>query len=110
MKEENHYVQIECLRNVDEDTGEPPQSTINEQPEPVLRRSARERQPPDFYSARVNISSEVLNEPTSMTEELASPERAKWMDAMDKEMNSLHMNDVWDVVKLPKDRKAVGSK
>ena len=107
MEEENRYVQIEC---VDEDTGEPPQSTINEQPEPVLRRSARERQPPDFYSARVNIASEVLNEPTSMTEALASPERAKWMDAMDKEMNSLHMNDVWDLVKLPKDRKAVGSK
>ena len=107
MEEENRYEQIEC---VDEDTGEPPQSTINEQPEPVLRRSARERQPPDFYSARVNIASEVLNEPTSMTEALASPERAKWMDAMDNEMNSLHMNDVWDLVKLPKDRKAVGSK
>ena len=45
-----------------------------------------------------------------MTEALANPERAKWMDAMDKEMNSLHMNDVWDLVKLPKDRKEVGSK
>ena len=56
MEEEYRYVQIEC---VDEDTGEPPQSTINEQPEPVLRRSARERQPSDFYSSRVNIASEV---------------------------------------------------
>ena len=110
MEEENRYVQIECLSNVDEDTGEPPQTTINEQPEPVLRRSARERQPPDFYSARVNIASEVLNEPTSMTEALASPERVKWMDAMDNEMNLLHMNHVWDLVKLPKDRKAVCSK
>ena len=107
--EENRCVQIECLSNVDEDT-ETTQPTIEEQPEPVLRRSARERQPPDFYGARVNIANEVLNEPTSMTEALASPERAKWMDAMDKEMDSLHMNDVWDLVKLPKDRKAVGSK
>ena len=44
--EENRYVQIECLGNdeqVDEDTGEPPQPTIEEQPEPVVRRSARER-------------------------------------------------------------------
>jgi hypothetical protein len=32
------------------------------------------------------------------------------MDTMDKEMDSLHMNDVWDLVKLPKDREAVGSK
>ena len=111
--EENRYVQIECLGNdeqVDEDTGEPPQPTIEEQPEPVVRRSARERQHPDYYGVRVNVASEVLNEPTSMTEALASPERAKWMDAMDKEMDSLHMNDVWDLVKLPKDRKAVGSK
>ena len=100
--EENRCVQMECLSNVDEDT-ETTQPTIEEQPEPVLRRSARERQPPDFYGARVNIASEVLNEPTSMTEALASPERAKWMDAMDKEMDSLHMNDVWDLVKLPKD-------
>ena len=112
-EEENRYVQIECLGNdeqVDEDTGEPPQPTIEEQPEPVVRRSARERQHPDYYGVRVNVASEVLNEPTSMTEALASPERAKWMDAMDKEMDSLHMNDVWDLVKLPKDRKAVGSK
>ena len=111
--EENRYVQIECLGNdeqVDEDTGEPPQPTIEEQPEPVVRRSARERQHPDYYGVRVNVASEVLNEPTSMTEALASPERAKWMDAMDKEMDSLHLNDVWDLVKLPKDRKAVGSK
>ena len=41
---------------------------------------------------------------------LASPEGVKWMDAMDNEMNLLHMNHVWDLVKLPKDRKAVGSK
>ena len=107
--EENRCVQIECLSNVDKDT-ETTQPTIEEQPEPVLRRSARERQPPDFYGARVNIASEVLSEPTSMTEALASPERAKWMDAMDKEMDSLHMNDVGDLVKLPKHRKAVGSK
>ena len=45
-----------------------------------------------------------------MTEALTSPEGAKWKDAMDKEIDSLHMNDVWDLVKLPKDSKAVRSK
>ena len=113
LQEENHYVTIECLSNeepVDEDTGEPSQS-INEEPaEPVLRRSARERQPTDFYGARVNIASEVVNEPASMTEALASPDKEKWIDAMEMEMESLHKNEVWDLVKLPKDRKAVGSK
>lgn len=31
------------------------------------------------------------------------------MNAIEKEMESLHMNEVWDLVELPKDRKAVGS-
>jgi hypothetical protein len=83
MEEENRYVQIECLGNdeqVDEDTGEPPQPTIEEQPEPVLRRSERERQPPDYYGVRVNVASEVLNEPTSMTEALAAQkEQSGWI-------------------------------
>ena len=29
---------------------------------------------------------------------------------MEKEMESLRVNDVWDLVELPKDRKTVGSK
>ena len=45
-----------------------------------------------------------------MGEALASPDKAKCMNAMEKEMESLHANDVWDLVELPKDRKAVGSK
>ena len=32
------------------------------------------------------------------------------MEAMNKEMVSLKTNDVYDLVELPKDRKAVGSK
>jgi len=43
-------------------------------------------------------------------EALASTDKEKWSDAMEKEMESLHGNDVWDLVELPKDRKAVGSK
>ena len=41
---------------------------------------------------------------------MASPDKAKWVNAMEKEMESLHTNEVWDLVELPKDRKAVGSK
>ena len=45
-----------------------------------------------------------------MTEALASPNKVKWKEAMEKEMESPHKNDVWDLVKLPKGKKAVGSK
>ncbi|GJR02561.1 ribonuclease H-like domain-containing protein [Tanacetum coccineum] len=33
-----------------------------------------------------------------------------WTDAMNSEMNALLRNDAWDIVDLPKDRKAIGSK
>ena len=49
---------------------------------------------------RVNIA---LNEPATMNE-------AKWMNVMAKEIQSLHANDMWDLVELPEGRKAVGSK
>ena len=58
----------------------------------------------------MNVVSEVLNEPTSMTEALASPDKVKWKEAMENKIESLHKNDVWDLVMLPKGRKAVGSK
>ena len=45
-----------------------------------------------------------------MLEAMASPNKEKWWAAMEKEMDSLKKNDVWDLVKLPKDRKTVGSK
>ena len=45
-----------------------------------------------------------------MEEALASPDKAKWQNAMSMEIESLHVNDVWDLVELPKDWKAVGSK
>ncbi len=38
---------------------------------------------------------------------LRSSEKAQWEVAMQKEMDS---NNVWDLVKLPKDRKLVGNK
>ena len=50
------------------------------------------------------------NKPTTLKEALASPDKAKWMKAMEKKMKSLHTNDVWDLVELPNDQKAVGGK
>ena len=44
-----------------------------------------------------------------MSEAFNSKEKEKWKKAMKKEMKSLRVNDVWDLVELPKDCKAVGS-
>ena len=48
--------------------------------------------------------------PLTLKEALASPDKAKWLKVMEKEMESFHTNDVWDLVELANDQKAVGSK
>ena len=36
-------------------------------------------------------------------------DKAKWQSAMEMERESLRGNEVWNLVKLPEDRKTVGS-
>ncbi|CAL9029397.1 unnamed protein product, partial [Prunus brigantina] len=48
--------------------------------------------------------------PTSFTEATRSGEAKHWHEAMDDEMLSLMKNKTWEVVELPKGRKAIGCK
>lgn len=105
-KNETPYVEFDSLPDQNPDD----QPVANETTEPVLSRPERERRPPDYYGEWATITSTDLNEPKTVKEALASPDKAKWMTAMDRELESLRINDVWDLVELPKDRKAVGSK
>jgi hypothetical protein len=50
----------------------------------------------------------VQKEPASI-EAKTSPESIEWTQAMEAEMKSLKDNDVWELVKLPAGKKAVGS-
>ena len=77
-----------------------------EQLEP--ERPQRGRKPPDRYGDWVYIAHE--DDPKSVEEALSSGEKEKWAKAMKIEMDSLHDNNVWDIVELPKERKAIGSK
>ena len=54
--------------------------------------------------------SQSPKEPRSIKEAISSPEKLQWEKAMEFEMKSLEENEVWDLVELPKDRKAIGSK
>ena len=42
-----------------------------------------------------------------MDEALTNSEKQSWKVAMKKEMESIHSNDVWDLVELPNQRKAI---
>jgi len=46
----------------------------------------------------------------TVAQALASPDNVKWQNAMEREVELLHANKVWDLVEIPEERKAVGSK
>ena len=56
------------------------------------------------------VSVTISNEPTTFVEATSCPEKAKWSEAMIKEMQSLKDNDVWELTTLPSRKKTVGSK
>jgi len=53
---------------------------------------------------------ENIHEPATYTEVVVSGDREKWISAMQEEMQSLEKNGTWDVVRLPKQKKAVRCK
>ncbi|KAG8475448.1 hypothetical protein CXB51_032200 [Gossypium anomalum] len=71
------------------------------------------------YSIAKNRTKEKLNlqrnidanqEPSNYSEAISCEDSEKWMFAMQEEMESLHKNKTWDLVKLPKGKKTVRCK
>jgi hypothetical protein len=85
-----------------------------EQPTSVVRRSERVRKPveryspPNFHSTFVLTA--IYNEPNFLGEVVELEEGKLWKDTMVEEMESLHKNETWDLVKFRIGRKSVGSK
>jgi hypothetical protein len=63
---------------------------------------------PDFHSTFVLTTTD--DEPKLVGEAVDSAEGKLWKDSMVEEMESLHKNETWDLVKLPSGIKHVGSK
>ena len=63
----------------------------------------------DRYGEWVYLVHESEN-PKSVKEALLSPEKDKWIKAMESEMESLNKNEVLNLVELPEERKSVGCK
>ncbi|GKD06180.1 gypsy type transposase, partial [Tanacetum coccineum] len=49
-------------------------------------------------------------EPTNYFEAISSPECDKWVVAMEEEVESLHKNETWELVKLPKEKRVISCK
>ena len=103
---DSEHVELEC---VEEDTSA--ETVVNESLQPIiqLRRSTREQRQPDFYGERAT-DAKFSEDPTTLQDALASTDKNEWVKAMERELESLHENQVWDLVELPKYRKVVGSK
>ena len=77
-------------------------------PEPAVRRSTKERRPPDIGVQSSNLT--FQSEPESFESATTCSNRSEWIKAMESEMKSLNHNDVWDAVPLPSGKRAVESK
>ncbi|KAG8481222.1 hypothetical protein CXB51_025972 [Gossypium anomalum] len=77
-------------------------------------RTRREIKPPkkyaeaDLVAYALNVAEDIdaHQEPFNYFEAISCEDSEKWMFAMQEEMESLHKNKTWDLVKLPKGKKA----
>lgn len=79
--------------------------------EPLVRRS--ERQPkPRIWSDFITYSAQaiVLDDPETVEEALSRHDGLQWKKAILDEYNSLLLNQTWDLVDLPPNRKAIPCK
>ena len=118
------------LEEIQESADEGTSETARVQPEeeiPVepidtslpLRRSSRVSKPTEFYGFHITADEDTfisdntlvnLDEPNNYKEAMASPEAAKWKEAMDSEIKSMYDNQVWNLVDQQPGRKTVGCK
>ncbi|KAG8478549.1 hypothetical protein CXB51_028301 [Gossypium anomalum] len=81
-------------------------------------RTKREIKPPkkyveaDLVAYALNVAEDIdaNQEPSNYSEAISCEDLEKWMFAMQEEMESLHKNKTWDLVKLSKGKKTVRCK
>ncbi|KAH9648557.1 hypothetical protein KPL70_025642 [Citrus sinensis] len=121
VKEKSEIVPV-YVENNPEDSDFSEAASEHEEQEPVeseapeVRRSTRERRPPMWHSeyvTEINVAYCLLTEdgePSTFHEALNSSDVALWMTAMQEEIEALHKNKTWELVPLPRGRKAIGNK
>ena len=85
----------------------------------TTRVGSRTRRPPrrygiDEFADLVTVDHYAsvccVAEPNTPKEAMMSPDAKEWQEAADLEYESLLENKTWDIVELPNDRKAIGSR
>ncbi|KAI3764505.1 hypothetical protein L2E82_14514 [Cichorium intybus] len=119
------FVELEELQEPQPDTQEVESSIQQEIVEPEqtvdqeqivtqsVRKSGRVRIEPERYGYLL-MEEECYtidsDEPVNYQSAISDPESDKWFEAMNTEMQSMHDNQVWNLVNLPTNCKTVGNK
>jgi hypothetical protein len=75
-----------------------------------LRRSTRERQPSRRYSVNENVLFSNGGEPENYQVAMLHDQENEWQKAMQEEMKSSHKNHTYDLVELPRGKRALNIK
>ncbi|GKB71633.1 putative RNA-directed DNA polymerase, partial [Tanacetum coccineum] len=95
--------------NLDEDVH--PELPVPDMPPFLpLRRSTRDHHPFTRYSAHEYVLLTDGGEPECYAEAMEDEHKKEWFEAMEDEMNSLHENNTFELVKLPKGKRALKNK
>ena len=88
------------------------ETTVPNQDAIVPRRSGREIRLPVRYRTEANVIVSDTNDddPMSFREAMDDPDKEKWQEAMNQEMESMYSNSVWELVDPPEDVRTVGCK
>ncbi|KAG2958759.1 hypothetical protein PC119_g26921 [Phytophthora cactorum] len=106
----------DSLQSDEDDKEEEDEAARDEGFEPCSKRHPRTQsleEAVEVPSAKRQSRHQTLDEMSAVAREDGSFEAAdavKWKEACDSELESLHKNDTWDVVPLPKGRNAIGCK
>jgi len=102
-------VQLEEIRDVPETVSAPTEPSRDEQEvvepvveEPAPRRFVRARSAPEKFTLLTAGQRDILlldnDEPKTYTEAIIGPDSEKWLGAMQSEIESMHDNQVWNLV------------
>lgn len=75
-----------------------------------MRRLFRDKQPSKRYLLHEYIMLTYGGDQEDYSEALADEHKGEWLKTMQEEMESSHKNHTYDMVKLPKGKKALSNK
>ena len=80
---------------------------LQDEEETSLRRTNRNRRPPERYGNSFTTQEETVTEPKTYIYAVSSTQDKYWKKAMQAEFESLENNHTWTLIQEPKDRKVL---